>query len=343
MYELINTLEKQGHDVTVALYMFRDYGDDIIALHKERFDKLLIIDRKGFQFERKTTYRIDDWCPDWLKFEIADYCALENIDAVICVYVFFSSIFEALPDGVVKIIDAQDKFTGRNEMLIKNNAQSLWFSTTSDEEAKGFNRADKIIAIQENEAEFYKSISTSEVVLMRHFESKKYTDRSYPSLKNIGIVASDNAINTASVNTFIDLLDEYIQKSGADITLNLAGDICLSAKTRSFIKKHGFLDSLDDFYNSMDLIVNPLTFGTGLKIKTVEALSYGLPLISTIVGSEGIDTECSYHLAEDIRQTVGYIDQCLTNGGLLDSLAEESRKIFDIYCTETDEEMKKFF
>ena len=51
----------------------------------------------------------------------------------------------------------------------------------------------------------------------------------------------------------------------------------------------GYVDDLDALYAETDIVVNPVTFGGGLKIKCVEALAHGKPLITSPVGAEGIE------------------------------------------------------
>ena len=38
-----------------------------------------------------------------------------------------------------------------------------------------------------------------------------------------------------------------------------------------------------------DVFINPITSGGGIKVKIMEALSYGLPVVSTVHGAKGID------------------------------------------------------
>lgn len=47
-------------------------------------------------------------------------------------------------------------------------------------------------------------------------------------------------------------------------------------------------DELRQIYNSCKMVVVPLRYGAGVKGKVVEALYYGLPMVSTTVGVEGI-------------------------------------------------------
>lgn len=55
------------------------------------------------------------------------------------------------------------------------------------------------------------------------------------------------------------------------------------------ITVHGFVDSLDPFYNSCDLVTNPIFSGSGMKTKVAEAMYYGKPILSTVMGLHGYE------------------------------------------------------
>ena len=57
----------------------------------------------------------------------------------------------------------------------------------------------------------------------------------------------------------------------------------------------GRIDRIEDFYSAVDVAINPMIAGTGLKIKTVEAMNFGVPIVSTISGSEGLPVVQKYH------------------------------------------------
>ena len=52
----------------------------------------------------------------------------------------------------------------------------------------------------------------------------------------------------------------------------------------------GFVTNLPALYDRTRVVISPIRFGSGVKVKTVQALQYGVPLVSTSCGSEGIDT-----------------------------------------------------
>ena len=46
---------------------------------------------------------------------------------------------------------------------------------------------------------------------------------------------------------------------------------------------------MKEAYCDADIVINPVFLGGGLKIKNVEALCYGKPLVTTTVGAEGLE------------------------------------------------------
>jgi glycosyltransferase involved in cell wall biosynthesis len=50
----------------------------------------------------------------------------------------------------------------------------------------------------------------------------------------------------------------------------------------------GFVPDLSEILCRAAAMVNPLRFGSGVKLKVIEALGAGVPVISTTIGSKGI-------------------------------------------------------
>jgi glycosyltransferase involved in cell wall biosynthesis len=51
----------------------------------------------------------------------------------------------------------------------------------------------------------------------------------------------------------------------------------------------GFVDDLAMFYRGLRVAVAPIRYGAGVKLKTVEAVQYGVPIVATPVGAEGLE------------------------------------------------------
>lgn len=76
-----------------------------------------------------------------------------------------------------------------------------------------------------------------------------------------------------------------------DIVGKYAGQQLLNEVERwpNHVRMHGFVSDLSSMLEECCGMIVPLTFGSGVKLKTLEALSYGVPIVSTSIGVEGID------------------------------------------------------
>lgn len=57
------------------------------------------------------------------------------------------------------------------------------------------------------------------------------------------------------------------------------------------VVNHGEVDSSDEFLRNHGLLVVPIRAGSGIRMKTLEALSLGVPVVSTVVGAQGLSLE----------------------------------------------------
>jgi glycosyltransferase involved in cell wall biosynthesis len=59
----------------------------------------------------------------------------------------------------------------------------------------------------------------------------------------------------------------------------------------------GFVESLEEVYQRARVSVAPLLFGSGMKVKVLDAMARGMPTVTTAVGAEGVDYTNGKHLA----------------------------------------------
>ncbi len=52
---------------------------------------------------------------------------------------------------------------------------------------------------------------------------------------------------------------------------------------------HGGVNSVEPYYQQADLVIAPILTGGGTRIKILEAIMFGRPVISTTIGAEGLD------------------------------------------------------
>jgi glycosyltransferase involved in cell wall biosynthesis len=64
----------------------------------------------------------------------------------------------------------------------------------------------------------------------------------------------------------------------------------------------GLVQDIEQYMLAADVFINPVVEGGGIKVKTIEALAYNLPVVSFEQGAEGIDMEVTgtkLHICED--------------------------------------------
>lgn|GEM_PF-1455612 len=99
--------------------------------------------------------------------------------------------------------------------------------------------------------------------------------------------------NVDSVQWFHDKILPLVQKDIKDIEVFIAGskpsDKILALDKGSF-KVLGFVeeDKIEGLFHKAKIFIAPLRYGAGFKGKVAKAMSFGLPVVTTDVGSEGI-------------------------------------------------------
>jgi len=268
--------------------------------------------------ERKQSHRkhhlIDDWYVEAVTTLTNKIIDTWNIDYCIANYVWFSKWLTNVPASIPKYIDTHDLFGDRHKRLRADGLPENWFSTTMKEEAKGFSRADTVIAIQAQEAATMQSLTDTPVVTLGHFITPDFLPAAtiQETLGSggkitVGYMASDNPINqqslvemNAAIKARPDILDRF--------NFKLAGGICASnAADITPFEKLGFVADTRAFHDTCHLIINPNIGGTGLKIKSIEAAAFGKALVATADAMAGIETSAAAHILQDARAIVDFL------------------------------------
>lgn len=140
--------------------------------------------------------------------------------------------------------------------------------------------------------------------------------------------------NINSVEIIIDLIFPYINKEiilsivGKDMPTKLASRI----NSLDRINYLGFIDDIDSFISSQMLMVAPISIGSGLKMKIPHALSCGTPVITTIIGGEGLEINKEDGIIKsEINNFATEINKLMLNQSKLISLGEKGRDKVNSY------------
>jgi glycosyltransferase involved in cell wall biosynthesis len=343
IYKLLLNLKEMGHDV-YFLYintenakacdeelMQKSWGDKFYfipyklpqrRLTKKVFRKLKTL----FAGDHKYLYSLDEWYDNSLNEFFIKLAKKKDFDVVIVEYVFFSKALECFGRKVLKIIDTHDIFANRHQIYLRKNQQPRWYSTTAEEEVEGLNRADVIIAIQQKEKDWFSKITSKKVITVGHTVSLHRPTQRLLNNHKLLFVGSHNPINVHGINYFIKSILPQIRTVFPNLQLILAGKVCEKVEDFDICVKLGEIENIKNAYDMANLVINPVLLGTGLNIKTIEALGYSKPLVTTSIGSKGLENgiDKAFLVSDDPEDFSLSIIKVLSDVKIAASLSEKA-------------------
>lgn len=285
---------------------------------------------------------VDDWFTDELNAKVIEIAADYDIDVCLCNYIWLSKALTLLPDTTLKVLETHDKFSFRDtdEYVLAGQSHSGWYSTVPEEEKKGLERADHILAVQEEDANFFGTlVDDSKVAVVgctlpeNYLESKPVNNKMV-----IGYIAGVNAFNIDQVKKLYTAWEKRPEML-KNTELYIAGSIGVWLQKNNPLPKakvEGFLGDISEFYDNCHVIVNPDFGGTGIKIKCLEALSFGRPLIASERSMNGIESDSPYHKVQNMEHLLNMVQKlCIESEECL-AQAEMSKNIYRNYVSQND-------
>jgi glycosyltransferase involved in cell wall biosynthesis len=183
--------------------------------------------------------------------------------------------------------DAHDLISERKKSFQKFNRDCP--APSFEEELAFFRKFDKVIFVQKEEMERVAPwISKERLLHCPHPVVPEEEVALREEVETIGFFGGPSWPNIDSVQWFHDLvlplLGDLGQKCAVHGTILYSPFSAFSPR----LNRGQIFASLDSYYKNVDIAINPALYGSGLKIKTVEALSYGIPLVTTSVGAQGL-------------------------------------------------------
>ncbi len=209
-------------------------------------------------------------------------------DYIIISYVLFAPFIKdrSLTKGAKLIVDTHDFFTGQfyNPELRKPDLGRL-FNT----EINLLNLFDVIWSISPDEHFVFSQFLPSKTILtIPHGEQDKSHLVQDNRTIDVFYVGSNNPHNLNAARWFFEkvypLLPEHIN-------ITVVGRVNQVIPDLPRVTKITFVEDLATCYQQSKITICPMLTGTGLKIKVVESLSYGLPVVCNARGLDGLSSK----------------------------------------------------
>lgn len=338
-------LRQKGCRVHFALLGLDRYSPEDSQAMREAWDSLTILPYPFQDFSHLgEDIAFDGWYTPGLGEHIAWLCDYYKIDMIFCSYVFQSRMLEFVPRRVLKVIDTHDRMTGRYAAQKARGIRTEFFSCSEEDEGRYLRRADVVVARRQEEADWFNAASgKNNTIVIPHVEKPQFLDRPFEKLEAAGLVASANIINLGLVTDFLTELEK--QTPNPPFKVRIAGQVKDMVKSlpqakrqlfdRPWIELLGFVENIRDFYESVELVISPVIYGTGINVKTVQAMSFGMPLLTTACGSKGIETDHPLHCLDNMEKVVRGALNVAANPAILAELARKSRERYSSFFNDS--------
>lgn len=263
---------------------------------------------------------------------------------VIVEYIWLHRLVDDLPENIIRILDSHDVMHLRHQSLTKLGLHSP-FAIHEQEEVDLLAKFHCVLAIQESERKLfcrlrdqsghsYEIITTGvsyDEIPCADDSVLTTSDKKYVVL----FVGGMNPFNVEGIREFIMHQWRELHSLNNQWNLHVYGGVCggIENQPGNGVTLFGVVDTIEPYYRIADIVINPVWSGTGLKIKTIEALAHARPLVTTPSGVEGMPGEINYAcmVARDQSDFFNMLSTLMQSASLrsrLSSAALEYRKSF---------------
>ncbi|HEY5893573.1 MAG TPA: glycosyltransferase family 4 protein [Chthoniobacterales bacterium] len=178
----------------------------------------------------------------------------------------------------------------RRTHLYRENGQPLDFmAMTAEEETALLDRADVVVAIQEREAEAFHTMLPHKPVVTVPMPIRP--DPIPPVTGGTPVclfVGGHSGHNLAGLSWLLRDVWPVVLRECPEARLHVAGTVGQAVPSGTpQVRALGPVEELREAYAPSQVALAPLPMGTGLKIKVIEAMGWGRPVVTTTAGAEG--------------------------------------------------------
>ncbi len=261
-----------------------------------------------------------------LKRSFESILKANTYDYVIISYVVCADLVsnKKLLNNAKTIIDTHDFTTAQFKGKRKFNLGS-----TFEDEVKRLNLFDEVWAISPEEQYVFNQFCKSPVRLISimmdvpAFITKPLNDRKY----DIIYIASDNHHNIRAASWFFENVYALIP----GVSICVIGKINEHIHGEYKIERIPFAQHLEPYYSNSKIAICPMLSGTGIKIKVVEALSFDLPVVCNLRGTDGLPNKINNGcmVSDDPIEFAQNITSLLTDPTLYQQQSGYAKEMFN--------------
>jgi glycosyltransferase involved in cell wall biosynthesis len=218
----------------------------------------------------------------WIAQSRAEFVLIDTI--------FLSAFRSCLPLGTRSLIITHDVFHQRYASFASRNIKvtPLVTAATERDALKDF---DNIIAITDEDASVFVSMVPNAKIVTFPAPVNPVAKTGNATRRgdgNILFIGSKSSHNVDGLLWFLEEIWPGVKQRHPSATLDVVGSVCEEISGQYIgINKHHVVKDIAQVAQHAAFAINPIKSGSGLKIKMLDYLAHGLPIVTSPVGVQG--------------------------------------------------------
>lgn len=256
------------------------------------------------------------------------------------------SVKVALIEQDVSFLSYKRKFYNETN-LIKKVFRFIEFKRLYYFENKIIKKFDKVFTLNEKDLKLL-SYRDNVRCLTPYYKKYEFIPKIHNTFNIMFWGAMSRKENEDAIEYFMNSIWPYVNKENVKFYIigSNPTEKIKSYKSNSVIVT-GFVQNPNEYFEMMDISVVPLRYGAGIKIKVLESMAAGIPVVMTSVGAEGINIKNKEgcFISDNPLEFAGFINNIIDNNKLLQNMKVLSKlSINEKYNFENNLEVfKEFF
>ncbi|MFA5074274.1 MAG: glycosyltransferase, partial [Nitrospirota bacterium] len=249
---------------------------------------------------------------------------------------FIKKIRRRLPAAIIHVDSHDIHFLRekREAELYKTQEYARKAERTRIHELSVYSRADAIMTVTELDRQaILKELPNAVVMLMPNVHDDMPAETGFSERKDLLFVGGFNHTpNVDAMLCFCRTIFPKIKTVIPEIRLWIVGSNPtdeVKALANDSIMVTGWVDDTNPYLEKSRISIAPLRYGAGMKGKVGEAMSHGLPVITTPVGSEGMGIVHEEHalVVNSVDEWVDAIQKLYQDEALWNRLSQNGREL----------------
>lgn len=292
----------------------------------------ILVEKVKKKAKAKTSKQfLQDWVPLGAQRMFADILNEHEYDVIITFYTYLATLFQNRSINAKKVYFMEDSMFLQQYSWEKDSVEGISLGKLMDEEIERIKCFDEVFCISNDERIFYEKITGKSMYFLPHLLPPEFKVKAKPLQKrrwDIYFIGFNNPFNVAGLEWFLKDVYPLLDKK---IRIVLVG-----SATKNIENKYANVDiipfapKLEDIYADVKIAICPMFQGTGMKVKVVEAMAQGLPVVCNERGVDGLPdkTMCGCLVTQEAGQFADYLNRLVRNEKFYYSQSEKVQNYY---------------